>query len=191
MPTAAVTKDSTMEEILNAFPGAQRALFQRYHIGGCSSCGFQPTDSLEQVCRNHNLLDFDSVIAFIREADAMDRKIQITAGELAQGIRAGGSLKLLDVRSREEWEHTHLAEATHVTQELVQEILNDWAKDTPMVLYCHQGLRSMDAAAYFIGHGFTDVRSLKGGIDAWSQEVDSKIPRYQLASAPGRKAHLM
>jgi rhodanese-related sulfurtransferase len=121
----------------------------------------------------------------------MDRKIQMTPGELAQGLREGVPLRVLDVRSREEWEHTHLAEATHVTQELVQEILNDWAKDTPMVLYCHRGQRSMDAAAYFIGHGFTNVRSLKGGIDAWSLEVDSKIPRYQLASPSGRKAHLM
>ena len=52
----AIDGASTMREILEAFPGAQRALFRRYHIGGCSNCAFQPEESLEQVCaRNGNL----------------------------------------------------------------------------------------------------------------------------------------
>ena len=41
------------------------------------------------------------------------------------------------------------------------------------------GKKSMDAAAYFLGHGFTQVRALRGGIDAWS-EVDSTVRRYRL-----------
>ena len=41
-----ITKDLTMQEILAVFPGAQRAMFSRYHVGGCSSCGFQPTETL-------------------------------------------------------------------------------------------------------------------------------------------------
>jgi hypothetical protein len=132
-----ITKDSTLEEILNTFPGAQGVLFQRYHIGGCSSSGFKPTDTLENVCRNQNLSDFDSIISFICEADAMDKKIQITPMELAEGFKADVPLKVLDIRSREEWKHTHLIEAIHVTQELVEEILNTWEKGTPIVLYCH------------------------------------------------------
>jgi rhodanese-related sulfurtransferase len=44
----------------------------------------------------------------------------------------------------------------------------------------HQGLRAMDAAAYFLGHGFAQARALRGGIDAWSQEVDALVPRYHL-----------
>jgi rhodanese-related sulfurtransferase len=84
-----------------------------------------------------------------------------------------------------------LIEATQVTQEFVQEILNTWEKSTPLVLYCRKDFRSMDAAAYFGGHGFTNVRSLKGGIDAWSAEVDSKIPQYQLAMSPERTTHLV
>jgi monothiol glutaredoxin len=38
----------------------------------------------------------------------------------------------------------------------------------------------MDAAAYFQGHGFENIKSLRGGIDAWSTEVDPKLPRYHL-----------
>jgi rhodanese-related sulfurtransferase len=47
------------------------------------------------------------------------------------------------------------------------------------VIYDHLGIKSMDAAAYFLGHGFTNVRALQGGIDAWS-EVDPRIRKYRL-----------
>ena len=49
-----------------------------------------------------------------------------------------------------------------------------------LVIYDHTGARSMDAAAYFQGHGFENVKSLRGGIDAWSTEVDPKLPRYHV-----------
>ena len=51
-------------------------------------------------------------------------------------------------------------------------------KGSPLVMMCHRGISSMDAAAYFIGHGFTDVKSMTGGIDAWAQAVDTSVPRY-------------
>ena len=57
MSEVAILADTQMQEIESSLPGARRALFQRYHVGGCSSCGFQPTDTLKQVCENHNLLD--------------------------------------------------------------------------------------------------------------------------------------
>ena len=47
---AAIGPQSTMADVLAAWPGAQRALFRRYHIGGCSSCAFRPDETLAQVC---------------------------------------------------------------------------------------------------------------------------------------------
>ena len=55
-----------MREVLEVFPGAQRALFRRYHIGGCSSCGFQPEETLEQVCRRNGDLKVDEVLDHIK-----------------------------------------------------------------------------------------------------------------------------
>jgi hypothetical protein len=46
MTRAAITRHSTMGEVLEAYPSAQRALFRRYHIGGCNSCGYAPGDTL-------------------------------------------------------------------------------------------------------------------------------------------------
>jgi rhodanese-related sulfurtransferase len=69
------------------------------------------------------------------------------------------------------------------TQELMQEILSSWSRSDLTIVYDHQGARSMDAAAYFQGHGFDNVKSLRGGIDAYSAEVDASLPRYSLEQA--------
>ena len=86
-------------------------------------------------------------------------------------------------RTREEWEAVKLAGSHLFTQELMQEILANESKTDLLVIYDHKGARSMDAAAYFVGHGFENAKSVRGGIDAWSQEVDPKLPRYDLESA--------
>lgn len=182
MTTRTICKESTMQEVLETYPGAQRALFRLYHIGGCSSCGFQPSDTLEEVCRSHNILDVDEVIGDIQRADQMDRTTQIRPGEVAERLKQGDGVRLLDVREDHEWEAARIEGAQLVTQELAQEILQTWPKDTAIVFYCHRGMRSLDAAVYFIGHGFTNVRSMEGGIDAWSLEVDPSVPRYSLGS---------
>ena len=59
--------------------------------------------------------------------------------------------------------------------------LMQWPRDTGLIAVIdHQGTRALDAAAYFAGHGFTNVKALLGGLDAWSQEVDPRLPRYRL-----------
>ena len=59
----------TMEAILEAAPAAQRALFQRYHIGGCSACAFQPHETLAKVAADHNILDVNEVVQTILQAE--------------------------------------------------------------------------------------------------------------------------
>lgn len=86
--TAEITKRSTMQEVLEAYPSAQRALFRRYHIGGCNSCGYQPEAILEEVAHGHNITDLDKVIAFIQKADEIDRRIQVSPREVAEAFGA-------------------------------------------------------------------------------------------------------
>ena len=88
---------------------------------------------------------------------------------------------LLDIRTREEYDAVHIPGAELFSQELMNTILMQWPRSEGLiVLIDHQGARSLDAAAYFAGHGFTNVKALLGGIDAWSQQVDASLPRYQL-----------
>jgi rhodanese-related sulfurtransferase len=177
---ASIDPNITMGVLLAQFPGAQRALFRKYHIGGCSSCGFGPDETLAGVCARNENLNVDEVIEHIIASDAADRAMQIEPRELSDRIAAGEKINLLDVRTREEFGAVKLPDAQFFTQELMQEILSKWSRENLLVIYDHEGARSMDAAAYFQGHGFGNVKSLRGGIDAWSTEVNPKLPRYHL-----------
>ncbi len=178
MATAGITGNSTMQEVLDAYPGAQRALMRGYHIGGCSSCGFAPGDRLSEVLAGKNLLNVDEVIEFIKKSHDEEQQMQISAQELAEVLKGDTPTRLIDVREAHEQELAHIKGFLPATQELMQEMMATWAKDTPIVTYCHHGLRSLDAASYFIGHGFTDVRSLTGGIEAWAEQIEPSMARY-------------
>ncbi|MGA3170791.1 MAG: rhodanese-like domain-containing protein [Chthoniobacteraceae bacterium] len=177
--TAAISGETTMRELLEISPGAQRALFRRYHIGGCASCGFRPDETLAQVCARNENLPVGEVIDHLHASQEEDRRMQITPTDLAAALR-DGSARIIDVRTREEFETARIEGATLLTQELMQEMLARWDRSALTVLIDHQGTRSLDAAAYFSGHGFTQARALLGGIDAWSREIDPAIPRYHL-----------
>src|SRR5215472_11022037 len=103
-----MTAQSPMREVLEEFPGAQRALFRRYHIGGCSSCGFSPDETLAQVCARNNNLDTAEVMAHIKSSHEQDAKVLISPNDLAELLKHDPSVKLVDVRSREEFEAVHI-----------------------------------------------------------------------------------
>ena len=173
-----------MRDVLAVYPGARRALFRKYHVGGCASCGFSEDETLAQICaRNEQMRDVPEVLDFLETSREEDRKMQIAPRELQNALetRIPLDIRLLDIRTREEFEAVHIEGAQLFSQDLMNTILMGWPReDGLIVLIDHQGARSLDAAAYFAGHGFTNVRALLGGIDAWSQEVDPKLPRYHL-----------
>ena len=178
--TATIDPSITMRQLLEQFPGAQRALFRRYHVGGCASCGFSPEETLAGVCERNENLAVDEVAEHILASDAADRAMQMEPSELSERLAAGETIHLLDIRTREEFDAVKLSGANLFTQEFMQEILANWSRTDLLVIYDHQGTRSMDAAAYFQGHGFEQIKSLRGGIDAWSAEIDPKLSRYHL-----------
>jgi rhodanese-related sulfurtransferase len=180
MTNDVIGPQSTMRDVLLGYPGAQRALFRRYHIGGCSQCGFQPTETLEQVCQRNGGLDVNEALDHIQTSHEQDAKILIEPNSLAEWLKQDNSIRLLDVRSREEFEAVHLEGSVLMSQSVMREILAEGTNSRPLVIIDHQGTTGLDAAAYFMGHGLTTVRCLRGGIDAWSQEVDPKVPRYRL-----------
>jgi rhodanese-related sulfurtransferase len=171
---------SPMSAVLAAYPGAQRALFRRYHIGGCSSCGFQPTETLAEVCVRNGGLNVTEVLAHIRTSHEQDERILISAKEVAEWLKRDGSVQLVDIRSREEFEAVHIPGSILLSQSVMQQLMAEGTNTRPLVVVDHQGKNALDAAAYFMGHGLQNVRCLRGGIDAWSQEVDPTVRRYKL-----------
>ncbi|MCE9608656.1 MAG: rhodanese-like domain-containing protein [Chthoniobacter sp.] len=178
--TASCDPHLPMSALLQRYPGAQRALFRRYHIGGCASCGFQPTETLAEICARNENLPVEEVVAHILASHEADEKILIAPADLAAALKADPQARLIDIRTREEFDAVHIEGAIFFSQELMQEILVRWDRQTLLAILDHAGARSMDAAAYFAGHGFANVRAVRGGIDAWSQEVDPALPRYEL-----------
>jgi rhodanese-related sulfurtransferase len=172
--------DMTMEAIQAVHPAARRALFRAYHIGGCSSCGYRPEETLAQVCARNDGIDPAAAIQTILQAQADEDKLQVNASDLHARLARGESIQLVDIRSREEYEAVSIPGSLLLTQELSQELLHGPDGSGTVVLIDHAGLHVMDAVAYFIGHGRKNTLGLRGGIDAWAVEIDPAMPRYLL-----------
>jgi len=167
----------SMEEILAVAPAAQRALFQRYHVGGCSACGFQPSDTLAQVCKDHNILDVNEAIRTIELAQEMDTHMQVDPRDVRSWLEHGEDFSFIDVRTPDEWELSKIPSAELLDYNDSGRYM-DLPKDRKIVFMCKTGQRSLDVAAYFKGHGFQRVFSMRGGLEAWSRYVDPSIPTY-------------
>ncbi len=102
----------------------------------------------------------------------------ISATELDERLKGGAELDLIDVREPEEYAVARIEGA----RLLPLSRFNEWAdaldpaKET--VVMCHHGIRSAQVCAHLAGQGFARVSNLAGGIDAWSSEVDRRVPRY-------------
>lgn len=100
----------------------------------------------------------------------------LTVTDLADRL-AAQTITLVDVRSGEERAKASIAAARPLDDETLEQ-LSQLPKETPLAFICHHGNSSLGAAEYFRKQGFTEVFNVQGGMDAWSQEVDSSIPRY-------------
>jgi len=103
---------------------------------------------------------------------------EISARELQDQL-ARGQVTLIDVREPTEWEIAHIEGARLIPLNDLPARLAELPQDGAIVLHCHHGVRSMKALVHLRDHaGFTRVKSLRGGIDAWSLEIDPAVPRY-------------
>lgn len=90
----------------------------------------------------------------------------------------GSTVVLLDVREPVELEMAALPSAVHVPMREIPARLAELDRDVPIVVMCHSGFRSYRVAEYLVGNGFSQVFNLRGGIDAWSTEINPQVPRY-------------
>ena len=180
-----ISAETTMKQLQELMPGARRALFAKYHIGGCQSCGFDDSETIGDVCKRNEDLPVDDVLKHLSSSAEHDQKIQINPSDLKKELdQENTDIKLLDIRSREEFEAVKIPGSEIMTADLQQEALGKWGKETRTIIIDHTGDRSLDVAAFFIGHGLNKTVALAGGIDAYSKEVDPNIPRYRIELEP-------
>ena len=127
----------------------------------------------------HDLVDYD---AFCGVGTVDHSATEIDARALAAVLddaHAGRTpLQLLDVREPHEWEIAHIEGATLVPVGELPARLAELDPAEPIVTYCHRGVRSQRAREILAAAGFSGVRSLAGGIDAWAEVVEPAMPRY-------------
>jgi len=102
---------------------------------------------------------------------------QMSVAELKDEMD-NNSVILVDIRVAEERALASLDAARPMDRETMEEI-EAMPKDTALAFLCHHGKRSNIAAEHFRKNGFTNVSNVAGGIDAWSKEIDSKVPLYK------------
>lgn len=104
--------------------------------------------------------------------------LEIEPREVSQMLARGTEFLLLDVR--EPWEHATARIEGSVLMPMrdVPAYAARLAGAEAIVLYCHHGMRSLDAAAWLRTQGIGGARSMAGGIDRWSIDVDPNVPRY-------------
>jgi rhodanese-related sulfurtransferase len=87
---------------------------------------------------------------------------------------------LLDCRTSEECSLAKIEGSVLIPMQEITERLSElerW-RDKPIIVHCHHGVRSLRVTHFLREKGFSQAQSMKGGIDAWSVEVDPSVPRY-------------
>ncbi|MFP6654353.1 MAG: Grx4 family monothiol glutaredoxin [Myxococcota bacterium] len=102
---------------------------------------------------------------------------KMSVHELKAAIDANQPIQLLDIRTPEERAIASIPGSVLMNEEEASRI-EALPRDTVLVLHCHHGGRSQQAAEQFLTLGFTQIFNVTGGIDAWSQEIDTDTPRY-------------
>lgn len=104
---------------------------------------------------------------------------QMTAQEARQKLDAAEPrFVLLDCRENDELQICRISGATHIPMNDIPTRLTELDPDAEIAVICHSGRRSQRVAVFLTQQGFSNVKNLVGGIDAWSVEVDPSLPRY-------------
>ena len=88
------------------------------------------------------------------------------------------AFQILDVRERWEYDLVHFANATLRPLGFLHMNPPELDKDTPVVVYCHHGIRSITACSILERLGYKEVYNLSGGIDRYAQIADESLPTY-------------
>lgn len=105
-------------------------------------------------------------------------ELEISVSDLQQKRKSGEPFLLVDVREQWEYDTCRIEGARLIPMRSISANLQQLDVDQDVICYCHHGQRSLDVAAWLRAQGVETARSLAGGIDRWSIEIDPGVPRY-------------
>lgn len=139
----------------------------------CKICGPQPEIS--------ELIDYNAfcgVPGIGHEEGVVGGGWDITATQLAEQLKAGNPIRLIDVREPHELEISKIEGAELIPLGQLAARLNELDSAEEIVLFCKSGTRSARALEVLASAGFRRVKNLKGGINTWAREIDPSLPIY-------------
>jgi adenylyltransferase/sulfurtransferase len=138
----------------------------------CPVCGEHPTIK--------ELIDYEMFCGITPEpANPAANPDEVTVQDMKKALddpRLG--IKVIDVRERDEFEIAHVQGASLVPLSQLQQRFTELDPNQQYYIHCKAGVRSLKALGFLREQGFKYLKSVKGGITAWSDEIDSNVPRY-------------
>jgi len=137
------------------------------------------------ICGDHRtitqLIDYHQFCGVPQEAPKEETKVtegEIEVTEVKEKLDRGDKFVLLDVREPHEYDICNIPAAKLIPLGQVAQRLNELDPEADIVIHCKSGMRSARACGILKGAGFKHVRNMKGGILAWSDQVDPSVPKY-------------
>jgi molybdopterin/thiamine biosynthesis adenylyltransferase/rhodanese-related sulfurtransferase len=136
----------------------------------CPACGTRPSIT--------ELIDYDQFCGIRgEEAAAPASMTDITVEELKKRLDRGDDLFVLDVREPHEYQISNIGGYLIPLNDLPKRV-SELDSSREIVVHCKMGGRSAKAADFLRQSGFTKVHNLTGGINAWAERIDPKVPKY-------------
>ena len=112
--------------------------------------------------------------------DVESSPIEIHCRSVREKLVAGAELLLLDCREPKEYELVHLSDATLLPMDELPARIDELEphRGKEIIVYCHHGMRSLQVATWMREQGFSQAKSMIGGIEQWAQEIDPSLARY-------------
>lgn len=138
----------------------------------CPICGERPTIRA--------LIDYEEFCGIGTEADRvqLEPELEISATELAARLQKDEKVFVLDVREPHEYQICRIPKARLIPLGELERRIHELDRSWDIVAFCRSGVRSARAVKFLREAGFEKVKNLKGGILAWSDEVDPTVPKY-------------
>jgi rhodanese-related sulfurtransferase len=150
-PCAAVLRD-----------GRVMHMVERHHIEG------QSAENVARILKSAYDKYFGQEIDESVEIFDPAAALQISQEEARERLAACEDIAVLDVREPWEIRAGKIEGAIEVDQPKAQEIIQTWARNREIIVYCQHGQRSLQAAQFFQNYGFENIKSLAGGYAAWT-----------------------
>ena len=136
----------------------------------CPVCGEHPTIK--------ELIDYEMFCGIVPESKPAANPDEVTVQDMKKALdNPGLGIKVVDMREPDEYEIAHIDGVPLLPLSELQSRFTELDPNTRYYLHCKVGIRSLQALSFLRQQGFKYVKSVKGGIDAWAEEIDRNVPQ--------------